>query len=71
MVKLLTQHNYLSGTMTLVTSVFLTRIKTGWSTISSHHHHRHAGLTAVELKQIQQVLERAQAMEHLEEVRIG
>lgn len=46
------------------------RIKTGWSTISNHIPHQ-TKLTHSELKHIQQVLERAHAVEHVEEIRIG
>lgn len=48
----------------------LRRIRTGWSTISNRDAHC-SGLTSSEMKQIQQVLEKAQAMERMEEIRIG
>lgn len=48
------------------------QIKTGWSTLSSgDHRHKHAGITAAEMSHIHQVLEKAQAVEHMEDIRIG
>ena len=47
------------------------RIRTGWSTVSSRKVTKTFNLSSHELKHIKDVLKRAAAFEHQEEIRVG
>ena len=47
------------------------RIKTGWSTVALHQNLKNLGLSRLEITKIEKVLERAEAVERVNQLRIG